>query len=111
MRCGIDFVDPQHRFDKAKECALVQMICNTLLETRMEEAMRKNLKIGLAKIDSLTVFLPGMVWLSQMTSSPYLCTAIMSLAYSFNGAIYAGHSLNSLTIATNRLGLFMAYDL
>ena len=44
----------------------------------------------------------GMVWLSQMTSSPYFCTAIMSLAYAFNGAIYAGHSLNSLTFAPKR---------
>ena len=50
MWCGIDFVDPQHRFDKAKECALVQMICNTLVETRMEEAMYNHLKIGLAKM-------------------------------------------------------------
>ena len=44
----------------------------------------------------------GMVWMSHETSSPYLCTAIMSIAYAFNGAIYSGHSNNSLTISPNR---------
>ncbi|XP_023342681.1 putative inorganic phosphate cotransporter isoform X2 [Eurytemora carolleeae] len=31
----------------------------------------------------------------------------MTIAYGFNGALYAGHSLNGLTIAPNRAGTIM----
>ena len=43
-----------------------------------------------------------MVWLSQLASSPYLCVAIMSLAYMTNGAHYSGDTVNMLQIAPNR---------
>ena len=43
-----------------------------------------------------------MLWLSQLTSSPYLCVAIMSVAYTCNGAHYSGDSVNLLGIAPNR---------
>ena len=46
--------------------------------------------------------LPGMVWLSQLTSSPYLCVAILTLAYTTNGAHYSGDTVNMLQIAPNR---------
>ena len=53
--------------------------------------------------DLLTWYcLPGMLWLSQLTSSPYLCVAIMSVAYTCNGAHYSGDSVNLLGIAPNR---------
>lgn len=56
-----------------------------------------------APIYYLTVsMLPGMVWLSQLTSSPYLCVAILSLAYTTNGAHYSGDTVNMLQIAPNR---------
>ena len=43
-----------------------------------------------------------MVWLSQLTSSPYLCVAILTLAYTTNGAHYSGDTVNMLQIAPNR---------
>jgi len=49
----------------------------------------------------------GLVVLSFITNQPYLCVAIMSIAYGFNGAIYSGHTLNGLAIAPNRAGSIM----
>jgi hypothetical protein len=43
-----------------------------------------------------------MVLLSYMTGNAALCVAILSISFGFNGAIYAGHSTNGLTIAPNR---------
>jgi len=66
--------------------------------------------ITLQKINCVfSMVLPaaGMIWMSQLTSSPYLCTAIMSVAYACNGAIYSGHSINTITIAPNRSGTVM----
>ena len=61
--------------------------------------------LALQKLNAFISFVgpaAGMVWMSHETSSPYLCTAIMSVAYAFNGAAYSGHSNNSLTISPNR---------
>ena len=44
----------------------------------------------------------GLVWLSVTTEHKYLCVAIMTIAYFFNGAILSGHNINTLTIAPNR---------
>ena len=45
--------------------------------------------------------------MSQLTNSPYLCTAIMSVAYAMNGAMYSGSAVNSQVIAPNRSGVVM----
>jgi len=66
--------------------------------------------LTLQKINTCTEFLfpaAGMVLLSYMTDNAGLCVAILSIAFGFNGAIYAGHYTNGLTIAPNRSGTVM----
>lgn len=61
--------------------------------------------LTLQKLNAAVTFLApaaGLVWLAQVTDSPYLATAVMAVSFGFNGAIYAGHSLNSITIAPHR---------
>ena len=58
--------------------------------------------VSFSDIQLTLSMLPGMVWLSQLTSSPYLCVAIMTLAYTANGAHYSGDTVNELQIAPNR---------
>ena len=55
-----------------------------------------------AKWYFLKYLYPGMVWLSFTTDQKYICVAIMSVSFMFNGALFSGHSLNSLFIAPNR---------
>ena len=40
--------------------------------------------------------------LSYLTDNAAVCVAVLSIAFGFNGAIYAGHTTNGLTIAPNR---------
>ena len=61
--------------------------------------------LALQKINAAVTFLApaaALVWLAQVTDTPYLATAVMAVSFGFNGAIYAGHSLNTITIAPQR---------